>query len=413
MKKILWISPYVPYDEVAHAGGRIHNFYLKGLKKLNHFEIRLLTFARLDELPKVDLQNYDIDYEIVNVYIDKVRKPLDGLYRLQEKFCRWNVFDQYAGFVKKIISMGITDSVQNYKNNGYEPDVVILQWTETVLLAGTIRQVYPNAKLIAIEEDVSFQSYYRKYSLEKNWIKRCLRKALFKRLKKIEVDALRQSDLIVVNNVKDENLVRNELWDSQIFRWVPYFQSFLDVPHVGKRKDIIIYGAMSRQENYLSAIWFIENVWKKLADEELRLIIVGSNPPVCLMDYSCQNIVITGFVDDVSKYLSDSLCLVAPLTLGAGIKIKVLEGLSAGIPVLTNSIGAEGIGIIDTEHYFHCETANDYIETINGILLGKYNLNDMSKNAKAFIKKNFALDDTVDNFEQRILEMANQSEGTN
>ena len=66
-------------------------------------------------------------------------------------------------------------------------------------------------------------------------------------------------------------------------------------------------------------------------------------------------ITVTGFVKEISKYFEQSLCLVAPLVLGAGIKIKVLEAMSAGLPVLTNQIGIEGIPAQNGIHYYYCE----------------------------------------------------------
>lgn len=51
-KKILWISYCVPYDSVPHAGGQIHNYYLKKLNATNIYDIELFTFAKEEDLKK-------------------------------------------------------------------------------------------------------------------------------------------------------------------------------------------------------------------------------------------------------------------------------------------------------------------------------------------------------------------------
>ncbi len=57
MKKgtLLWVSLRAPYDTVTHAGGKVHNYYIKQFQKSNYFDIRLLTFCRENEIEKIDL----------------------------------------------------------------------------------------------------------------------------------------------------------------------------------------------------------------------------------------------------------------------------------------------------------------------------------------------------------------------
>jgi glycosyltransferase involved in cell wall biosynthesis len=83
------------------------------------------------------------------------------------------------------------------------------------------------------------------------------------------------------------------------------------------------------------------------------------------------------------------LCFVSPLVLGAGIKIKILEIMSSGVPVIANSISLEGINAIKNIHYVGCETSIEYINAIK-----KFNednhLCDLFGNAgKEFVMQNF------------------------
>ena len=82
---------------------------------------------------------------------------------------------------------------------------------------------------------------------------------------------------------------------------------------------------MSRPENYLSAIWFIDNVMPLLKSDNYRFVILGSRPPEELKKRECTKIVITGFVESIVPYFEKSMCMVAPLVLGAGIKVKIIE----------------------------------------------------------------------------------------
>ena len=155
-------------------------------------------------------------------------------------------------------------------------------------------------------------------------------------------------------------------------------------------RDILFFGAMSRKENYLSAKWFVENVLPRLSDLDIRFVILGGNPPDFIKEYESQRVHITGFVDSIDSYFSDSLCFVAPLLLGAGIKIKVLEALSSGIPVLTNDIGIEGIPAQDGREFYRCLSAEDYEHRIRQIYDHNFNEIDMEQNAKYFVEREFS-----------------------
>lgn len=164
------------------------------------------------------------------------------------------------------------------------------------------------------------------------------------------------------------------------------------VPRNSNYKDILFFGAMARPENSLSAIWFIENVLPRLTDLDIRFVILGSNPPGELKKYQSDRVYITGFVDSITPYFSQSMCLVAPLVLGAGIKIKVLEALSSGIPVLTNEIGIEGIPAKNEQEYFQCTKPEEYEAMIRCIYNKKFDEKYIENKAKEFIRENFSVD---------------------
>jgi glycosyltransferase involved in cell wall biosynthesis len=108
---------------------------------------------------------------------------------------------------------------------------------------------------------------------------------------------------------------------------------------------LLFWGAMSRKENSDAAIYFITNFWNhlKASFPLLKLYIVGSDPPSKLYELANKDIIITGFVEDPSWYFEKIKLGIVPLSKGAGVKVKVLEMMSAGLPVVSTPVGAEGI----------------------------------------------------------------------
>ena len=229
----------------------------------------------------------------------------------------------------------------------------------------------------------------RRYKYEKNMYLKHLYKMRYKKLKNLELEALKLCDLIFVNNYKDKKLLLDNGCPQEKLQIIPiYYDSYTSLKHNFESNTIVFFGAMRRKENHLSALWFIDHVLPQLPDD-ITFTIVGSNPRKSLMKLQNAKIRVTGFVDDVSPYMENCLCLVAPLVLGAGIKIKILEAFSAGVPVLTNTIGIEGIPAQNGKNYFHCETPEEYIKTVKQIIHERSILPIISYNAKMLMQEKF------------------------
>jgi len=111
------------------------------------------------------------------------------------------------------------------------------------------------------------------------------------------------------------------------------------------RGSILFWGQMSRRENEDAAIWFVREILPsiRLRRPDARLVIAGAGPGPSVMRLACEHVEVPGFVADPAGCFESAEIAVAPLRLGAGIKIKVAEYLAAGIPAVATSVGAEGI----------------------------------------------------------------------
>jgi len=402
MSEVLFVSMYAPYDTVPHAGGKVHNFYVKELQNRKNVHQTLISMCYQTEVKELDLDKYGIDHDIVvldrNIFEKNLRKFISG-------FSYFNPWDKYCNTLLNYERYHLKQRLKKYKRNNKEPDVVILQWTQIIFLIPFVKKLFPNAQIITIEEDVLFLNYLRRIDLQKTHMKKRFATYQYNKIKKLELQSLKQSDLIVTNNFKDSNLlVDNGISEEKIYTSAVYFTDYSKVINEPTGKDILFYGAMHRPENYLSVKWFVDNVFYKLQDTEIRLFIVGGNPPKEITDLQSDRIIVTGFVDSVAEYFEKCMCLVAPLVLGAGIKVKVLEAMSAGIPVLTNNIGIEGIKAVNGIHYFHCETPEEYIDSINSFCSDRTKMSVVREQSKNFIQENYDISERVNNLYNRLFE---------
>ena len=109
----------------------------------------------------------------------------------------------------------------------------------------------------------------------------------------------------------------------------------------------LFVGSFHHRPNVLAADLLISHIWpavrKKRPDVQLILAGRGSKEHLASTSASAEGISATGFVDDLTPLFRQCALFVAPLPEGGGIKIKILEAMARGIPVITTPVGAEGI----------------------------------------------------------------------
>jgi glycosyltransferase involved in cell wall biosynthesis len=108
----------------------------------------------------------------------------------------------------------------------------------------------------------------------------------------------------------------------------------------------------------------------KTRHSDLKLYVIGKNPDKRLLDAAegDPDIVFTGFVEDPEAYFKRSRVFIAPLRFGSGIKVKVLNAMYRGIPVVTTSVGNEGLAARHMHHLALADTPEDMVQSILRLL---------------------------------------------
>jgi sugar transferase (PEP-CTERM/EpsH1 system associated) len=114
------------------------------------------------------------------------------------------------------------------------------------------------------------------------------------------------------------------------------------------QRTLLFVGAMDYHANIDGVRYFANEVWPAIHQRrpELQFLIVGSKPsPEVRKLGERPGITVTGAVDDLRPYYADALAAVVPLRIGGGTRLKILEAMAAGTPVISTSIGAEGLPV--------------------------------------------------------------------
>ena len=120
------------------------------------------------------------------------------------------------------------------------------------------------------------------------------------------------------------------------------------VPH------IVHVGTMYWQPNIEGINWFLDNIYPLVKKQvpDVRCTLIGARPPESITQrvQTDLSLTVTGYVDDTLPYLRDSSMMVVPLKAGGGMRVKILNALSQGIPMVSTTLGCEGIGVKDGDN---------------------------------------------------------------
>ena len=208
-----------------------------------------------------------------------------------------------------------------------------------------------DAKISLRAHNVEHLIWERKALHETSSLKRWYLINMAQRLKQYELGVAHQADILVPISEKDAGYFREHGLQKPMLT-IPAGLNMenypLTKPPAGP--SIFFIGALDWLPNQEGLEWFLRNVFDQLLSElpELRFHVAGRNAPVHFeKKLKHPNISYHGEVEDALKFIQTYRLMVAPLLTGSGIRVKILEGMALGRPVVTTSAGIEGIPAID------------------------------------------------------------------
>lgn len=145
-------------------------------------------------------------------------------------------------------------------------------------------------------------------------------------------------------------------------------------PDPGADGGMLVFTAtMSWAANVEGIHFLLDEVWPSLvaARPKIAATIIGRNPPASLADKIKArglNVTLTGFVDDIRPYVARSHVYVIPLFVGSGTRIKAFEAMAMGRPVVSTSLGIEGLDVTDGETFLRADNAAEFSRSILALL---------------------------------------------
>lgn len=197
--------------------------------------------------------------------------------------------------------------------------------------------------------NVEYENFRRMWEKSRQPLRKWFYKREYDKVFREEIEVLNKQNLLLATSKEDLKILKRDVTDVPAYV-VPngvdtsFFtpSSFTPEPW-----SLVFTGMMGYTPNNDGILWFLDEIFPLILDEipQAKIYIVGNKPTEELKRRQSDQIIVTGFVDDVRPYVWKSGVFVVPLRMGSGTRLKVVEALAMKKPVVSTSIGCEGIEV--------------------------------------------------------------------
>jgi len=238
--------------------------------------------------------------------------------------------------------------------------------------------------------------------------------AQYAKMRMYESDALRTFDTVIAVSERDVLAFQKDYGVTGA-RAIPTgvdldFFAYQAPPAVTAMQPptVVFTGSMDWAANIDGVQFFLKDVWPRVlaALPDARFVVVGRNPPPGLQALArdLKHVEFTGFVDDVRPYVHAAHAFVIPLIVGGGTRIKAFEAMAMGCPVVSTSIGIEGLEARENIDFLQRDDAASMAAAIVDLLENEVLRQDLAANARQLVEQRFGHKVAATAFEQICLD---------
>lgn len=264
---------------------------------------------------------------------------------------------------------------------------------------------YPNAQMNPLGNFAHFVPLLLRSFTNVNFVQRWLLTMEQKLVEKRERDCVIWFDKTLLINEAEANLLWRETGVSSIQMVKPLLKDSGD----GKDRRyagepvFVFLGALNVPHNRFSITHFIESqmdeITEKMPDAKLYVVGRGGSSELNrLAEKYRGSVIVEGFVEDLDALFRESCAMVIPLLFGSGVKIKTLEALSRGLPVISTNFGVEGIPVTNAVNCMIENSIDRYPQLMLDFTDPDYN-RTISRGARAFYSKNYSKERIFEEYE--------------
>ncbi len=157
------------------------------------------------------------------------------------------------------------------------------------------------------------------------------------------------------------------------------------------RASVLFVGSMDYHANIDAVMWFAREVWPGISNRfsSLKFTVVGRSPAKEIQMLASDKIIVTGTVDEVRPFYADAIAVIVPLRIGGGTRLKILEAMAMGVPVVSTTIGAEGIAVTSGRDILLANTAGEITQALGKVIEDASLRDELSKRGRQLVCQHY------------------------
>ncbi len=380
--KILWVKTELlhPVDK----GGKIRTYQmLRELSKSHH-----VSYLTLDDGGASE--------EARSLAIEYAQK----VYSVPKTMARKHTPSFYLSLARNLLSP-LPYAVQRYESHEMRRLIQELAGEHDVVVCDFLAPAINMPKSLSVpsilfQHNVEAMIWARHASVSTSKVRKLYMAEQHRRMFRLEGNLCRNFDHVVAVSQEDAMLMQR-MYNLTSVSHVPtgvdteFFQSSGNVQR--EVANIVFTGSMDWMPNDDAMLWFIREVLPIVRDQipNVTLTIVGRSPSRQLMAEAkgAAGVTVTGRVADVRPYLERATVFVVPIRIGGGTRLKIFEAMSMGLPVVSTTIGAEGLPVVDGKSALIRDDDRGFAVAIADVIFDKVRSEAIAAHGQQLVRHNF------------------------
>lgn len=378
--KLLVVSPYMPSPTWGFSA---RSYYLLKMLATMH-TVSLLTLVAHDEV------GADGNIPLVQDFVETMQvisRPQTQSKRARQlmSLVGGRSYSLHAHSVA-----GMQETLDKLLSKGCYDAVLF----ESVLTAAY--RLPKGVKVIIDEHNIEYELLQRTYERETDLLRRWYNWRESRLLKSVEIARCGKADLVLVTSEREHVLLKSML-PQKMIEVVPNGVDIaaFQVDHEAQEvaHSIIFTGTMDYYPNIDAVLFFAERCWPLIRARvpDATWQIVGRNPPLEIAKLAeLPGVKVTGWVPDVRPYLAAASVAIAPLLIGSGTRLKILEALAMAKAVVSTSLGCEGLSVVPGKHLMVADQPEAFAQAVVDFLLNPARCNAFGSAGRALAEAEYS-----------------------
>ena len=375
------------------TGGKIRTTQiLRGMKESGEFNILLTSPATRSEA-RQNVAELDLLCDEFEPWPAPYRSVLFPLTRMRF------IFDQRPIPVRTDFNTGAVKLIGQLLARA---DLVVFDFLHSAVLAPSNLEI-PS---VLFSHNVEAEIFSRHIDAAKNPFFKGIWSNQYRKMRAYEQKIVHAFDVVIAVSERDAKQFTEDYKLDDVF-CIPtgVDLEFFTYSAPSRFDDIVFCGSMDWMANQDAIEYFLDEIWPKIMQKrpQSRFTIVGRNPPRSLRDRASkfdERVVFTGYVDDVRRFIRGAAASVIPMRVGGGTRLKVYEAMAIGTPLVSTTIGVEGLPVVDGIHYLNADSPDAFADATVRLLDERDIALKIAEQARATVEEQFSFRKAAESFTQ-------------